>query len=122
MKQWDYAEMSKEAKKHGGPKKYLEEYGMEKYNEGKLVGEDIGERKGVIEGTAATFAFTGLCMLYFKVRDKLEERRIRKIAEAQARAESAKNMVLNGMNEYHCVQPDIIDSNNEHKKEDCKYE
>jgi predicted ATP-dependent protease len=78
MKKWDYSELSKEAKRHGGPEKFLAEYGDEKFNEGKLVGEDEGEKKGIIEGSTVTLLslalIWGINKIYsFKARKNAEK-------------------------------------------------
>ncbi len=52
MRKWDYAELSKQAKEHGVPESFLTEYGDEKFNEGKLVGEDEGENRCRINACA----------------------------------------------------------------------
>ncbi|MBP1533198.1 MAG: hypothetical protein J6I46_01180 [Ruminococcus sp.] len=86
MKKWDYSELTKEAKKHGGPEQYLAEYGEEKFNEGRLIGEEEGEKKGeikgVVEGSALTVIIGGVILCFMKLR----ERRAKKIAEKVAQS------------------------------------
>lgn len=98
MKKWDYSELSKEAKKHGGREKFLAEYGDEKFNEGRIVGEEIGESrgeiKGFIEGGALTIIIGGIALAVMKLKDYRAKKTAEKIAVSREKSEAVAKEYL----------------------------
>ena len=94
MRKWDYAELSKQAKEHGGPESFLTEYGDEKFNEGKLVGEDEGEKKGFIEGSVLAVIIGGIVLAALKLKDYKAKKTAEKIAISREKSSaSAKEYI-----------------------------
>ena len=98
MKNWDYAEMTKEASKHGGPEQYLSDYGEEKYKEGELVGEKKGEAKGVLEGSIITIIAGVAIGGFYKLCEHSKRKKAEKIAECMEKSNAAANKYINEVN------------------------
>ncbi len=98
MEKWDYAEMTKEAKKHGGPEKYLSDYGEEKYKEGELLGEKKGEVKGVLEGSIITIIAGGAFWGFYKLREHSKRKKAERIAECREKSNAAAKKYIDEAN------------------------
>ena len=98
MKKWDYAEMTKEAKKHGGPEKYLSDYGEEKYKEGELIGEEKGEVKGAFEGSIITIIAGGAIWGFYKLRERSKKKKEEKITECKEKSNASAKKYIDEVN------------------------
>lgn len=110
MRKWDYAEMSKEAKKHGGPEQYLADFGEEKYKEGELNGEKKGEFKGIFEGSIITVILGGTLLgIIAKIQKRREKKKLEKITECREKANIAAKKYVDEMNEHDIVSNEADD-------------
>lgn len=112
---WDYADLSKSAKKAGGPGKLIKSIQDSSFSEGEKKGTLIGLAIGGGIALAASWCIK-------KVRSWFGPKR----KEAKIEAEAAKEQLIQGINEYDAEHPesmkavneDVIDTENESKSEE----
>ena len=91
---WDYAELSKDAKVAGGPEKYVEMLELASKEAGKM--EMLPWLGVAAVGASLLTAATIKVVDYFKSRKKNNETEI----------EKAKAEIINGIKEYDAAHPD----------------
>lgn len=95
-REWDYAELSKMAKEHGGPEQLLADYGEEKINEGIA----IGEKQGAVKGIAVTLIVEGAFIGFLKLKNFVDKKKADKRADRKKRLNDIEHELINGINEF----------------------
>ncbi|MBP3797987.1 MAG: hypothetical protein J6I46_09475 [Ruminococcus sp.] len=93
---WDYADHVKLVKQYGGPEKFMEIYGEEKFNEGELLGEEKGEKRGIAEGVIGSGIVTLVIWAIVK-KHKTRNKRKKELAECKEKSEEAKQQYVKEM-------------------------
>ena len=81
---WDYANLSKNAKAAGGPEKYVE------------IIEKTGEKNGMMKMVPAIFGAVALTAVTMKAIEYFKAKR----KQGQAELEQAKQELIDGINQY----------------------
>lgn len=108
-KKWDYAELSKVAKEHGGPQNFLDEYGDSRYSEGYTDGEGDGLTKGLIGGLSIGGLFVFGVIICEKIKIYISSRREQK-AIANTKAQAAKQEIIDAVEKYDAEHLDNEDA------------